>query len=81
VNPDGSIVNPSVLQSRLWPRHGDRKVVYSTNTSPSGAAGPYLDVEGGVNIAYGDFHAKYRNINQTWRSYNDNDWRRNPTTP
>ncbi len=78
VTTSGSIANPSALQSRLWPRHGDRKITYSTGTSPSGASGPYLDIQGGVNIAYGDFHAKYRNINQTWRSFTDNDWRRNP---
>ena len=67
-----SAADPSLLQSRLWPRHGDRKVVGN---------GSYLDVKGGVNLGYGDFHAKWRNIAQTWRSYNDNDWRRNPTTP
>jgi len=80
VNSNGGVVNPSVLQSRLWPRHGDKKIQYSAGTSPSGASGPYLDVEGGVNIAYADFHAKWRNINQTWRSYSDNDWRRNPSS-
>lgn len=36
--------------------------------------------EGG-NIAYSDGHSKWKRPNQTWRSYNDNDWRRNPTTP
>jgi len=81
VNPDGSIINASSLQSRLWPRHNDKNIAYSTGTSPSGASGPFLSVQGGVNIAYADFHAKWRNIGQTWRSYNDNDWRRNPTTP
>jgi len=81
VNSDGSIVSASALQSRLWPRHNDKKITYRSSGSPSGASGGYLDVEGGVNIAYADFHAKWRNINQTWRSYNDNDWRRNPTTP
>ncbi|CAN5527401.1 hypothetical protein BH11ARM2_BH11ARM2_01870 [soil metagenome] len=35
---------------------------------------------GGANIAYADGHAKFRKIEQTWRTYNDNDWRRNPTT-
>ncbi|MDR3692787.1 MAG: prepilin-type N-terminal cleavage/methylation domain-containing protein [Fimbriimonas sp.] len=79
VNSSGAIVNAASLQSRLWPRHGDRKVQYNAGPGPSGAAGPYLDVEGGVNIAYSDFHAKWRNINQTWRSYTDNDWRRNPS--
>jgi prepilin-type N-terminal cleavage/methylation domain-containing protein/prepilin-type processing-associated H-X9-DG protein len=78
VNTSGDIVNTSSLQSRLWPRHGDRKVTYNSGTSPSGVAGGFLDVEGGVNIAYADFHAKWRNINQTWRTYNDNDWRKNP---
>ena len=81
VTTSGSIVNSSSLQSRLWPRHGDKVIAYNSGTSPSGAAGPYLAVSGGVNIAYGDFHAKWRQISQTWRSYNDNDWRRNPTTP
>jgi prepilin-type N-terminal cleavage/methylation domain-containing protein len=67
-----SAADATKLQSRLWPRHGDRKI---TN------AGDHLDIKGGVNIGYGDFHAKWRNIAQTWRSYNDNDWRRNPTQP
>jgi len=35
----------------------------------------------GANFAYADGHAKYRKLNQTWRSYNDNDWRRTPTQP
>ncbi len=81
VTTSGAIVNASALQSRLWPRHGDKKVLYNSGTSPSGVGGGFLDVQGGVNIAYADFHAKWRNINQTWRSYNDNDWRKNPTTP
>jgi prepilin-type N-terminal cleavage/methylation domain-containing protein/prepilin-type processing-associated H-X9-DG protein len=33
---------------------------------------------GGANIAFGDGHAKWRKIESTWRSYEDNDWRRNP---
>ena len=78
VNASGNIVNASALQSRLWPRNGDRKLIYHSGGSPSGASGAYLEVQGGVNIAYADFHAKYRTINQTWRSYNDNDWRKNP---
>ncbi len=36
---------------------------------------------GGGNINYGDGHAKWTKPERTWRSYNDNDWRRNPTTP
>jgi prepilin-type N-terminal cleavage/methylation domain-containing protein/prepilin-type processing-associated H-X9-DG protein len=36
---------------------------------------------GGGSIAYGDGHAKWKKPEQTWRTYNDNDWRRNPTTP
>ena len=75
VTTSGGVADASKLQSRLWPRHGDRKVAYST------AGGAHLDVQGGVNIGYGDFHARWRNVNQTWRSYNDNDWRRNPTQP
>lgn len=35
----------------------------------------------GGNVAYADGHSKWRRPEQTWRSYNDNDWRRNPTTP
>ena len=81
VTASGGIVNASSLQARLWPRHSDRSVTVSNNTSPSGAAGPYLNIQGGVNVAYGDFHAKWRQISQTWRSFTDNDWRRNPTTP
>jgi prepilin-type processing-associated H-X9-DG protein len=37
--------------------------------------------QNGANIAYADGHSKWRRLEQTWRSYNDNDWRRNPTTP
>ena len=36
---------------------------------------------GGGNIAYSDGHSKWRRPEQTWRSYTNNDWRRNPTTP
>jgi len=36
---------------------------------------------GGANIGYADGHAKYRKLNQTWRTETDNDWRRNPTVP
>jgi prepilin-type N-terminal cleavage/methylation domain-containing protein/prepilin-type processing-associated H-X9-DG protein len=34
--------------------------------------------QNGGNIAYGDGHSKFTRLEQTWRSYNDNDWRRNP---
>jgi prepilin-type N-terminal cleavage/methylation domain-containing protein/prepilin-type processing-associated H-X9-DG protein len=34
--------------------------------------------QGGGNIAYADGHAKFVRPEQTWRSYADNDWRRNP---
>ncbi|HLK59327.1 MAG TPA: DUF1559 domain-containing protein [Chthonomonadaceae bacterium] len=37
--------------------------------------------QNGANIAYSDGHSKWRRPEQTWRSYNDNDWRRNPTVP
>ncbi len=37
--------------------------------------------QGGGNVAYADGHSKWRRPEATWRSYNDNDWRRNPTTP
>ncbi len=33
---------------------------------------------GGGNLAYADGHAKWTRPEKTWRSYNDNDWRRNP---
>ncbi len=32
----------------------------------------------GGNISYGDGHAKWVRPETTWRSYADNDWRRNP---
>lgn len=81
VSIEGEILSTVKLQSRLWPRHGDKKIAVNLGISPSGHGGGFLEVQGGVNIAYGDFHAKWRNVNQTWRSYNDNDWRRNPSTP
>lgn len=37
--------------------------------------------QGGANVAYADGHSKWRRPEQTWRSYNDNDWRRNPVVP
>ena len=33
---------------------------------------------GGANVGYADGHAKWTLIEKTWRSYTDNDWRRNP---
>jgi len=36
---------------------------------------------GGLNVSYADGHSKWKRPEQTWRSYNDNDWRRDPTTP
>ena len=61
-------------QSRVFPHHGDAVVTASTS-------GGTTTVTGGANFGYSDGHAKWRNINQTWRSYDDNDWRRDPTTP
>jgi prepilin-type N-terminal cleavage/methylation domain-containing protein len=61
-------------QSRPYPHHGDAVVTASTT-------GGTTTVTGGVNIGYADTHAKWRTLSQTWRSYDDNDWRRNPTTP
>jgi prepilin-type N-terminal cleavage/methylation domain-containing protein/prepilin-type processing-associated H-X9-DG protein len=70
------------LQSRLYPVHGDRQIVPNTQgTDAGGFSGPYTLITGGVNLGYADGHAKWKNINATWRSYDDNDWRRNPTTP
>jgi prepilin-type N-terminal cleavage/methylation domain-containing protein/prepilin-type processing-associated H-X9-DG protein len=61
-------------QSRPFPHHGDAVVTASTS-------GGSTFVSGGVNLGYADGHAKWRNLSQTWRTYDDNDWRRNPTTP
>ena len=61
-------------QSRPYPHHGDEVVTASTS-------GGSTTVTGGANFGYSDGHAKWRNINQTWRTYDDNDWRRNPSTP
>ena len=33
---------------------------------------------GGGNMAYADGHAKWTRPEKTWRSYEDNDWRRHP---
>ena len=35
--------------------------------------------QNGANIAYADGHSKWVRPEQTWRSYTDNDWRRDPT--
>ncbi len=32
----------------------------------------------GGNVAFADGHSKWKRPEQTWRSYSDNDWRRNP---
>jgi prepilin-type N-terminal cleavage/methylation domain-containing protein/prepilin-type processing-associated H-X9-DG protein len=72
----------SSLQARLYPFHGDKVIAPDTaGTDPGGFAGPYTLITGGVNLGYADGHAKWKNINATWRSYDDNDWRRDPTTP
>lgn len=80
-NADGTIASGITTQSRLWPRHG-RKTSAQTSGNPAGFSGTWLKVEGGVNIGYADGHSKWvTDINKTWRTYNDNDWRRNPSTP
>lgn len=61
-------------QSRPYPHHGDAVV------TPSASGGSTF-VKGGVNLGYADGHAKWRDLSQTWRTYDDNDWRRNPSTP
>jgi prepilin-type N-terminal cleavage/methylation domain-containing protein len=71
---DSSTSFSGKTQSRPYPHHGDAVV---TASSSGGAT----VVTGGVNIGYADTHAKWRNLSQTWRTYDDNDWRRNPTTP
>lgn len=51
-------------QARLSARHSKSKSVYP---------------EGGSNVAYADGHAKFLPTpDKTWRTYTDNDWRRNP---
>jgi len=62
-------------QSRPYPHHGDATL--QPGVGPDGTT----IVNGGVNFGHGDGHAKWENVNQTWRSYDDNDWRRDPTTP
>jgi prepilin-type N-terminal cleavage/methylation domain-containing protein len=61
-------------QARPFPHHSDSSDV-------ADAADGTTVVEGGINVGYADTHAKWRNVNQTWRTYDDNDWRRNPSTP
>lgn len=57
--------NVNQQQARLAGRH----VKNGSATYPAG----------GSNIAYADGHAKFvTTADKTWRSYNDNDWRRNP---
>jgi len=36
---------------------------------------------GGGNISYSDGHSKWHKPEQTWHSYTNNEWRRNPTAP
>ncbi len=70
------------LQSRLYPRHGDAVITPNTaGTDPGGFAGPYTSIKGGVNLGFADGHAKWQNITQTWTSYDNNEWRRNPSAP
>ena len=40
---------------------------------------PVARHQGGANFAYADGHSKWTRPEKTWRSYEDNDWRRNPT--
>lgn len=35
--------------------------------------------QGGGNVAYADGHAKWKRPEQTWKTYLNNEWRRNPT--
>jgi prepilin-type processing-associated H-X9-DG protein len=34
---------------------------------------------GGANVTYADGHTKWTRVEETWRSYSSNDWRRNPS--
>jgi prepilin-type processing-associated H-X9-DG protein len=42
-------------------------------------ARPLARHRAGVNFVYADWHAKWTRLEKTWRSYEDNDWRRSPT--
>jgi prepilin-type N-terminal cleavage/methylation domain-containing protein/prepilin-type processing-associated H-X9-DG protein len=70
---DSASAFSGALQSRLAPRHFDAKY------TEGAAVGGSTKVEGRVNLGYADGHAKWKHVEQTWRSYFDNDWRRNPT--
>ena len=63
------------LQARPYPHHSDASV------TPNGLPDGGTLVKGGANFGYADGHAKWKNLSATWRSYDDNDWRRNPTVP
>jgi len=70
------------LQSRPYPHHGDASLSAGAETVALGgdvSGGTY--VQGGINIGFADGHAKWQNVNQTWTSYDNNEWRRNPSTP
>jgi prepilin-type N-terminal cleavage/methylation domain-containing protein/prepilin-type processing-associated H-X9-DG protein len=41
-------------------------------------ARPVVRHQDGLNVGYADGHVKWKHPNDTWRSYNDNDWRRTP---
>lgn len=43
-----------------------------------GSSQPAARHQEGFHVGYADGHVKWKHPNDTWRSYNDNDWRRNP---
>lgn len=56
--------DPNSQQARLAGRHVKTQTAYP---------------QGGCNLIYADGHAKFiASPDKTWRSYNDNDWRRHP---
>jgi prepilin-type N-terminal cleavage/methylation domain-containing protein/prepilin-type processing-associated H-X9-DG protein len=44
----------------------------------AGQARPVARHQEGTNFGFADGHVKWSKPARTWRSYNDNDWRRNP---
>lgn len=71
-NPVDGVINPAVAPPADVNRQQARIHARFNRTGPN----PW---QGGANIGYADGHAKFVNTpDKTWRSYNDNDWRRNP---
>lgn len=72
-NNTGVVINPAVAPPAEPNRQQARLHARFNKTGKSGYP------NGGTNIAYADGHAAFINSpDKTWRSYEDNDWRRNP---